>query len=114
MAEKNYKITFSHVYKKLLGLDGQPIRKARLLLVLSVAQDSFRECIEFIDYDTDNGKYSIPYSAYHLILLFQKPGGDLFTTVRPQWGRLGNKKPYYDGLIGKELEVVITSKDVAP
>lgn len=107
MANKKPSIKFSNVYKKLLGQDGQPIKSAKLLLVLVVPQDSFRGCIEFIDYDTDNGKYSIPYSAYHLILLFQKPGGDLFTTVRPQWGKLGDKKEYYNSLIGKELQIII-------
>lgn len=91
-----------------MGADGAPIRKAKLLLVISAAQESFARAHDFIAYETDHGKHSIPFSTFHLILLFQKPTGDLFTTVRPQWGKLGDKKPYYDALVGKELDIIIT------
>lgn len=100
------RIKFSHAYKKLQHVNGQPIKTAKLLLVLSVPQDSFRRAIEFLDYDTD-GKYSIPYSTYHIIMIFQKPNGDIFTTVRPQWGQYGDKKVYYDTLVGKEFDIII-------
>lgn len=101
-------IKFSEVETKLLDADGTMVRKAKLLLVISVAQESFARAHDFIDYETDHGQRSIPYSTFHLILLLQKPSGDLFTSVRPQWGKLGDKKPYYDALVGKELDIIIT------
>jgi hypothetical protein len=102
-------IKFSHVYNKLKDVDGKPIKTAKLLLVLPVANDAIREMKDFIEYDTDKGKYTIQYATWYLLLLFLKPNGDLFTTVRPQWNNFGNKKPYYDKLIGHDLDVVITS-----
>jgi hypothetical protein len=101
------KIKFSHAYKKLLGTDGQPIKTAKLLLVLTVPMESLSDAKEFIDYDTDNGKYKITFSTFYLLLIFQKPSGDLFTTVRPQFGRFGSKKMYYESLVGKDIQIVL-------
>lgn len=105
------RIKFSHTSEKLLGPDGKPVQKAKLLVCLAVPQEQICRALDFIAYDTDQGKYTIPFSSFYLILLFQKPDGNLFTTVRPQFSReTGDKKPYYDSLVGKELDIVIESK----
>lgn len=103
-------IKFSHLYNKLKDVEGKPIKKAKLLLVISVTNDSIRTMKDFLEYDTDNGKYIIPYASWYLLLIFLKPNGDLFTTVRPQWNNVGDKKPYYDSLIGQELDIIINPK----
>jgi hypothetical protein len=117
-------IKFSHIYKKLIGTDGQVIKSAKLLLALPVQMESISRAKDFIDYDTDNGKYTLSFQTFYLLLVFQKPSGDLFTTCRPLYGSSGkkpkgsfhppivSKQKYYEGLIGHQFEVVITSSDM--
>src|SRR5687767_8308473 len=104
------KMKFSHVYKKLLDQQGNPIKEAKLLLVLPVPMESISHAKDFIAYDTDHGKYNISFATYYVMLIFQKPFGDLFTTVRPMHGRYGNKQTYYEPMIGLEFEIVINSE----
>jgi thiaminase len=106
------KIKFSHVYNKLKGADG-PVKTAQLLLVIVQMHDDIMHNKAFMDYDTDNGKYTINYANAYLLLVFKKPDGNLFTTVRPQWNDFGNKKPYYDDLIGHQFQIEINSKEVS-
>jgi hypothetical protein len=47
------------------------------------------------------------------MLIFQKPFGDLFTTVRPMHGRFGNKQTYYEGMIGQEFEIIINTPNAS-
>lgn len=104
------RIKFSHSYKKLQDAQGNPIKNAKLLLVLPVQMESLSDAKDFLAYDTDNNKYTIPFSTWYVILIFQKPFGDLFTTVRPMFGRFGNKQKYYEPLIGQEFDIVITEE----
>jgi hypothetical protein len=114
--EKLPKIKFSHCYNKLL-IPGtmEPVQHATLLQVISVPLDHLSK--EFLAYDTDNGKYALKYDSLYMMLIFKKPLGDLFTTLRTQFGPVGyrqkpeNKLPYYQSLVGKVFEVVINPKD---
>lgn len=113
MENKVPKIKFSHLYSKLRdGGNSYPIQRATLLQVVPIEISTLSR--QFIDYDTDNGKYKLPFKGWYLMLIFQKPGGDLFTTLRSQYsyekwrGKEINKHPYYEGLVGKEFDVVIT------
>ena len=109
----NPTIKFSHAYTKLLtdGCDvnghwvKHPVKTAKLLQVVPIEISTLSKT--FIDYDTDNGKYKLAYSGYYVMLIFQKPFGDLFTTLRPMFGKFGNKQTYYDKLVGMEFNVVI-------
>lgn len=103
------RIKFSHAYKKLEDSQGNPIRNAKLLLALPVQMESISDAKDFLSYDTDN-KYKIPFSSWYVMLLFQKPFGDLFTTVRPMFSKMGNKQKYYEGLVGQEFDIVITEE----
>lgn len=103
------RIKFSHSYKKLQDSEGNPITNAKLLLAVPVQMESISGAKDFLAYDTDN-KYTIPFSSWYVMLLFQKPFGDLFTTVRPMFGRMGNKHKYYEGLVGQEFDIVITKE----
>lgn len=98
-------IKFSHYYKKLSDALG-PIKTAVLLQVVPVEIGTLST--EFLNYDTDNGAYKLAFSGWYLMLIFQKPSGDLFTTLRPQFNKFGNKRPYYDALVGKEFDIIIT------
>ena len=98
-------IKFSHAYHKLM-VNGHVCRKAMLLQVLSVTLDQLSK--EFIDYDTDNGKYKLKHDTLWLMLIFQKEDGHIFTTLRQQFSNYGhNKEAYFQSLIGKEFEVII-------
>jgi hypothetical protein len=99
-----YNIKFSHPYRKLF-VGGQIITRAKLLSVESVKLQDLTA--EFLDYDTDGGKYELPKKGNYLRLTFLKPGQDahLFTTLRSD--RPG-KKEYYTEKIGQLFEVVLT------
>lgn len=103
------KIKFSHAYRKLQDDQGDLIKNAKLLLAIPVQMESIREAKDFLSYDTDN-KYTIPFSSWYVMLLFQKPFGDLFTTVRPMFGKFGNKQKYYEALIGHEFDILVTEE----
>lgn len=109
MAQKS-NIKFSHAYSKLEA-HGKTITAAVLLQVISVTLDQLSK--EFIDYDTDNGRYKLVYDTLYLMLIFRKPDGNIFTTLRPQFNQFGNKMPYYQGLVGKELSIIINEPAAA-
>ena len=103
-------IKFSHAYNKLL-IDGRRLAvKVVLLQVVTIHIDQLSK--PFIDYDTDNGTYKLEHQTTYLMLIFQKAKGDIFTTLRPQWNRFGNKLDYYQGLVGKEFNVEVMSYSV--
>lgn len=89
-------------------IDGRRLAvKVVLLQVISIHIDQLSK--PFIDYDTDNGTYKLEHQSLYLMLIFQKAKGDIFTTLRPQWNRFGNKLDYYQGLVGKEFNVEVMS-----
>jgi len=102
-------IKFSHNYKKLevLGFHNEigRITRATLLEVIYVRLESLHK--EFLDYDTDNGKYKLPKSGTYLLLIFKKTDEDIFTTLRrctPE------KEQYYRNNIGGTFAVEIEKK----
>lgn len=106
------KIKFSHTYAKLMvpGESGPvPCAKATLIQVMSMHIDELSKA--FIDYDTDFNKYKLEYNTLYLMLIFQKPDGNIFTTLRPQFGQFGNKKEYYANLVCREFEVVVNGTE---
>jgi len=104
-------IKFTHAYRKLNNAEGVPVKRARLLDVVEVNLNSLSK--SFIAYDTDNGLYALPKSGDYLMLIFLKPFGDLFTTLRPTYSPkpMLSKREYYRRLIGREFEIVILSQD---
>ena len=106
------RIKFSHAYNKLQfrNMNGayETTPTARLVLVTSVTYEELGK--DFIAYDTDHGKYALAYSTLYLMLIFLKPDGNIFTTLRPQYGPFGNKKKYYQELVGKEFDVIVETR----
>lgn len=92
---------------KLIDLKNEKhaVATAKLLQVVPIEISTLTK--EFLNYDTDYGKYVLPFHGWYLMLIFKKPGGDLFTTLRPQFNRYGNKKDYYDALVGKDFDVIV-------
>jgi hypothetical protein len=108
------KIKFSHLTKKLMDANGNLIDSAKLLLVSVIPMDDITFSADFIQYETD-GLHAIPFSQFFLLLIFLRPDGEIFTTVRPRHGSDQSfkaskvtKEQYYRGLVGQEFEVVIT------
>ena len=94
------KIHFTHCYPKLVGPDGAPVIKAKLLEVLRVELSELST--EFLNYDTNNGQFSLPMDGYYLMLIFRKSArdavsADIFTTLR---SAKPGKYEYYHELIG--------------
>lgn len=113
MANREPKIKFSHLYLKLRE-EGKPypVKHATLLQVIPVEISTLSK--EFINYDTDYGKYKLPFQGQYLMLIFQKHSGDLFTTLRSQFSynklshKTENKYNYYAALVGRQFTVEIT------
>ena len=99
------KIRFSHIYQKLLDQHNDCIESAKLLDVQIINLENISQ--EFLNYDTDNGKYQLSGRGKHIMLFFLKPredyvcSSDLFTSIR-RWSE--EKEKYYRGLIGKSLD----------
>ena len=119
-------IKFSHIYPKIPidEVTGDPITEARLLQVLLVKKSDLTK--EFLEYDTkyydeefgnDDGYgfYKVPDGE--LLMLFFHPedaGYMLFTTLRgrkrvDKSGKILDKLPYYQGLVGKVFKVIIAN-----
>lgn len=97
------------MYKKLVDVDGNPIRTAKLLLVSVIPMEDLSLGHDFLRYDTDD-LYTISFSEFYLLLIFLRPDGEIFTTVRPRHTggpQNYNKEQYYRSLIGQDFEVVI-------
>jgi hypothetical protein len=102
-------IKFSHNYEKLKmhGMHGEILYPtvSVLLDVLNVNLETISA--HFLDYDTDNGKYELPKSGPYLMLIFQKPDKNIFTTLRRF---TTDKLLYYRSHIGHTFQVELTEK----
>lgn len=105
-------IGFSHRYLKMK--DG--FEQSTLLDVLPVRLENLS--IRFLEYDTvyidENGNhehYPLPAKGDYMILVLQNHtidyDGVMWTTIRSQWGKSGNKLEYYQGAIGEIFECKI-------
>jgi len=89
-------IKFSYNYTKLKGHSG----KARLIEVLVVNRKNLSP--QFIHYDTDE-IYVLSKQEEHLLLIFEKSPGNIFTTLRV-W--TPEKEKYYRNTIGKIFSII--------
>ena len=102
-------IKFSHIYNKM----PRDYQYSKLLQVLPIKLEDLSQ--EFLKYDTsylDGGEekqYPLPERGNYMILLLQAGSGygQLWTTIRSQWGKSGNKLEYYRGKVGEVLECQI-------
>lgn len=102
-------IKFSHVYNKM----PRDFQHSKLLDVLPVRLEDLSQ--DFLQYDTtylDGGEerqYPLPAKGAYMILLLQAGfgHGQLWTTIRSQWGKTGNKLEYYKSHIGKAVDCVV-------
>jgi hypothetical protein len=105
-------IKFSHRYLKMK--DG--FEQSTLLDVIPVKLENLS--IRFLEYDTayvdeagNTGHYPLPEKGNYMILVLQNHNidydGVMWTTIRSQWGKSGNKLEYYRGLIGQVVECKI-------
>jgi hypothetical protein len=82
--------------------------------VTEITNEALMASSYFLSYDTDDFKYEIPYAGMYVVLLFMKPSGELFTTVRTMWGWRGeNKKEFYRNMVDQVFEVVV-NEPVSP
>jgi len=104
-------IKFSHHYPKM----PRDFQHSKLLEVLPVKLEDLS--LDFILYDTsyldggDEKQYPLPAKGEYMILLLRAGSGcgQIWTTIRSQWGGRGiNKLAYYKVLIGEVLECRIT------
>ena len=108
------KISFSHVYRKLID-PRKPTRFVSKAVLLLVMESRIAELPpDFLNYDThmiNDERYDLSKLDKVLILFFRKRPtddyppqllADLFTTVRPY---SQDKARYYYGCVGKEFDV---------
>lgn len=101
-------IKFFRNCKKIQDQHGHPVNSAKLLLALSIPMEAISHAIDFLNYDTDHGKDEIKFDTLYLLLLFQKPDGSVFTSVRQQWHyKYGNKLPYFESLLGQQFNIIV-------
>ncbi len=107
------KIKFPRICKKLTDTNCELIKTAKLLLVSVIPMEDITFSSDFIKYETENVS-PIPFSQFFLLLIFLRPDGEIFTTVRPRHGSdllfkqtKVTKEQYYRSLIGEDFQIVI-------
>lgn len=100
----NYKIKFSHQYKKFEDIITQSVRRVKLLQVIKVNYSDLSR--DFIDYDISHktGFYPLPKTDLILLLFLGITNKHLFPTLRrytPQ------KFDYYRKAEGRIFEVKV-------
>ncbi len=108
-------IKFSHNYTKLAGISQKITGGKHPVTLLDVfVKDAKELSPDFIKYDTtyiegtDFKNYKLPTGVV-LVLLFIDFKGNLFTTVRSEYGKTGHKFPYYNSKRGEAFEIVYTN-----
>jgi len=99
-------IKFCQKYPKLrlLGMHneiGYPC-EVKLLQVMKIKLESLSK--DFLDYDTDNGKYVLPKKGNYLMLIFQKSEDSIFTTLRKY---SPEKFDHYSRHVGEQFKLTI-------
>lgn len=100
-------IKFSHRYGKLgIVEDG----KAVLIEVLKIDLKDLHQ--QFLNYDTDYGKYKLPKRGKYLMLMFMPHDGrrGIFTTLRAAYPAY--KELYYRQNIGNCFDIVVADDTV--
>lgn len=104
-SNNNPRIRFEEVCDKLITNDGVA-KSATLLQVISITDMQLSK--DFLRYNDQGGKESVPQDSLYLLLLFLKGDGQIFTTLRPQFGAYGDKMKWYQEHVGREFSIVIT------
>ena len=102
-------IKFSHLYNKM----PRDYQHSKLLEVLPIKLEDLS--LDFLLYDTsyneggEEKQYALPKKGNYMILMLQagSGNGELWTTIRSQWGKAGNKLEYYQGMVGEVVECQI-------
>lgn len=99
-------IKFSHHYKKLWGQS-----RATLLACRMIKYDE-RYDFSLKEYDTKtrNGDYYALKDGTYLQLVFIGEKHIPFCTLRTPYNKHGNKKEYYENLIGQTFQIVISER----
>lgn len=103
-------IKFSHQYSKLLNYDGKPVEQLRLLWAFTHNVKTLPH--QFLDYDTDGGKYGFAATGLYIVLVFEKErdgkcARNLVTTIRSFHK---DKWQYYKASEGQLFRVVFLDK----
>jgi len=94
-------IIFSHKYKKLLtGSNLLPVN-VRLLQVFIILKSDLTS--NFLEYDTEN-IFKLPETDKFLLLIFKKPGANIFTTIRSY---NEGKELFYKSKVGEFFKVIL-------
>ncbi len=96
-------IKFSHNYTKLWGQSRATLLACRMIKYNEKFDFSLKE------YDTkiEHGEYYPLNNGNYLQLVFIGEKHIPFCTLRPPYNKFGNKKEYYEKLIGETFQVVI-------
>ena len=81
----NAMIFFRKPYNKLKDAEGKLVESAQLIFVSLVSPEELVAAPEFLAYETEGHRASLDDCEYYILLLFKKPDGTLFTTVRPRY-----------------------------
>lgn len=93
-------IKFNKQYKKLM-MGGKPVLYAKLLQMMEV--DFKNLSPDFIEYDTDN-QYQFLYEGFYIMLILQKPDGNIFTTLRTtSWEKWNTYSKEIGKMVGIEV-----------
>lgn len=96
-------IVFSVKFKKLKALGN--INLARLLEVVEVNFNDLS--LDFLNFDTDNGKFPLPKQGQYLLLIFNAQNGVFFTLRRSN----KEKKDYYKKARGEVFKIIYPRND---
>jgi len=105
-------IKFSHLYFKM----PRDYQLSKLLDVIPIKLEELSK--DFREYDTTFQQvggltvcYPLPDKGNYMLLLLQAGSGKghLWTTIRSQWGKSGNKLEYYRKHIGEVCECKVIS-----
>lgn len=101
------KITFVTEYKKLWG------QREAILLAVEDIHIGVGTPPQLLQYDTtkaDGTRYDLK-PGNHLLLIFLGNLSIPFTTIRARRNRFGDKKEYYESLIGKDFKIIIRDEE---
>lgn len=103
----NNKIKFSKKYPKLWGQN-----QAELLAVKDIIIDD-KTSKDLLEYDTkaEDGTYYELKKGRYIQLIFLGSKNIPFCTIRSAYGKIGNKKEYYQNKIGEIFNIVINEKN---
>ena len=97
------KIKFSKRYPKLWGQN-----QAKLIAVedINIDENTNKDLLEYDTKALDGSYYELKKGKY-IQLIFLGNKNIPFCTIRSSYGRMGNKKEYYQSKIGELFQIVV-------